>query len=514
MRVRAANLICRRYRVALLLVSITAFSNGARAQCRPAEWLPGDRLDGTVLAATVWDPDGSGPRIPLVLIGGIFNACQDVCRGIAAWNPTTGEWTGFETGLTNGYVETVATFPNGDFAIGGPFGVLSTASNGILIWNSRTGAWETSDEIVYEPPPRAMATLPSGELLFSSLDLGQIVRWNRETGTRRILGTGIEGLAVALVVLDDGDVVAGGVITAAGGVTVNNVARWDSATDTWSALGTGLTPVRALAKLSNGDLLACSSKIYRWRESDGAWSEVGPGQLGGECVGVTELADGDLVAIGSDGLVRYSTSTGLWSSVANQPPVGVSNVAISTRAGLAVGGFDGFAVFGSPDLPRIATETSDAMLTVNSTLALNASVASGYPNVSAQWLRNGVPITNGPAGASPGGGVVSGATFVLPSPTDATSAVLTIANVQPSDAGEYAVVFSNPCGSATSNAATVIVTASCSADFNSVGGVTIQDVLDFVTAWFNADPRADFNSVNGVTVQDIFDFLAAWFAGC
>ena len=28
------------------------------------------------------------------------------------------------------------------------------------------------------------------------------------------------------------------------------------------------------------------------------------------------------------------------------------------------------------------------------------------------------------------------------------------------------------------------------------------------------DPRADFNGVGGVTVQDIFDFLAAWFMGC
>jgi hypothetical protein len=28
------------------------------------------------------------------------------------------------------------------------------------------------------------------------------------------------------------------------------------------------------------------------------------------------------------------------------------------------------------------------------------------------------------------------------------------------------------------------------------------------------DPRADVNHVGGVTVQDIFDFLAAYFTGC
>jgi hypothetical protein len=26
--------------------------------------------------------------------------------------------------------------------------------------------------------------------------------------------------------------------------------------------------------------------------------------------------------------------------------------------------------------------------------------------------------------------------------------------------------------------------------------------------------RADFNLLNGVTLQDLFDFLAAYFAGC
>ncbi len=58
------------------------------------------------------------------------------------------------------------------------------------------------------------------------------------------------------------------------------------------------------------------------------------------------------------------------------------------------------------------------------------------------------------------------------------------------------------------------------ADFNGVGGVTVQDIFDFLTAWLAGCPNtppdpcpADFNGVNGVTVQDIFDFLTAWLAG-
>ena len=54
----------------------------------------------------------------------------------------------------------------------------------------------------------------------------------------------------------------------------------------------------------------------------------------------------------------------------------------------------------------------------------------------------------------------------------------------------------------------------CPADYNGVGGLTVQDIFDFLAGWFAANPQADFNHVGGITVQDIFDFLGAWFAGC
>lgn len=54
----------------------------------------------------------------------------------------------------------------------------------------------------------------------------------------------------------------------------------------------------------------------------------------------------------------------------------------------------------------------------------------------------------------------------------------------------------------------------CPADFNGMGGVTVQDIFDFLTAWFTGSPSADFNGAAGVTVQDVFDFLTAWFQGC
>jgi hypothetical protein len=56
--------------------------------------------------------------------------------------------------------------------------------------------------------------------------------------------------------------------------------------------------------------------------------------------------------------------------------------------------------------------------------------------------------------------------------------------------------------------------AACPADFNGVGGVTVQDIFDFLSAFFANDLRADFNHSGSVSVQDVFDFLAAYFAGC
>ena len=97
--------------------------------------------------------------------------------------------------------------------------------------------------------------------------------------------------------------------------------------------------------------------------------------------------------------------------------------------------------------------------------------------------------------------------------------------------GTYAIdvnLFANVSGSQSSNSATMNWTLtlqrSCRADFNGVGGVTVQDIFDFLSAWFLGcsgqagapcnGRNANFNGVGGVTAQDIFDFLSAWFAGC
>ncbi len=57
-------------------------------------------------------------------------------------------------------------------------------------------------------------------------------------------------------------------------------------------------------------------------------------------------------------------------------------------------------------------------------------------------------------------------------------------------------------------------TSGCLADFNGGGSASIQDLFDFLGAFFAGDGRADVNASGGITVQDIFDFVAAYLTGC
>jgi hypothetical protein len=54
----------------------------------------------------------------------------------------------------------------------------------------------------------------------------------------------------------------------------------------------------------------------------------------------------------------------------------------------------------------------------------------------------------------------------------------------------------------------------CTADFDSSGAVTPQDVFAYINAYFTGDLRADINRDGVLTPTDFFAFLNAYFAGC
>ena len=56
----------------------------------------------------------------------------------------------------------------------------------------------------------------------------------------------------------------------------------------------------------------------------------------------------------------------------------------------------------------------------------------------------------------------------------------------------------------------------CYADFNKANGIAVQDIFDYLNAWFSASPYCKIGGNGTATpiVQDIFGFLNAWFTGC
>jgi subtilisin-like proprotein convertase family protein len=61
----------------------------------------------------------------------------------------------------------------------------------------------------------------------------------------------------------------------------------------------------------------------------------------------------------------------------------------------------------------------------------------------------------------------------------------------------------------------------CPANFNSIAGVSTQDLFDFLSDWQSQASggaiiiqSADFNGIGGVSTQDLFDYISAWQAGC
>jgi hypothetical protein len=65
----------------------------------------------------------------------------------------------------------------------------------------------------------------------------------------------VNGTVHSLAVMPNGDIVAGGEFTTAGGLTASRIARWNGSS--WSPLGAGMNgPVHALTVMPNGDLVA------------------------------------------------------------------------------------------------------------------------------------------------------------------------------------------------------------------------------------------------------------------
>jgi Immunoglobulin I-set domain len=180
----------------------------------------------------------------------------------------------------------------------------------------------------------------------------------------------------------------------------------------------------------------------------------------------------------------------------------------------------GFARWRLADAAGIVSQPINQGATRTGETAFTVVVSGTEPRY--QWRRNGVPVANGPAGASRNGGVVTGA----------QSMRLSISRVACSDAGDYDCVVSNACGSLTSRRATLdVLSICCPWDLDNDGDATnggspddsvdINDWLYFLASFEAGSLGADLDDGtftgspdDAVTISDLVYFLTGIEAGC
>ncbi|MGB3967565.1 MAG: hypothetical protein WBO45_12620 [Planctomycetota bacterium] len=315
---------------------------------------------GHVYAVTQFDPDGAGPAPPQIVMAGQFlMASTIVASNIVMHDPVAGTWSALGAG-TNNVVRTLATMANGDLVVGGDFtSAGGQAAPRIARWNG--SSWQPLGS--FNGTVSALLPLPNGDLIAGGafvvaggVTVGGIARWNGSAwsalGAGVSLGPGSPGRVLALARLPNGDVIAAGEFTSAGGIGANNIARWNGAS--WSALGAGVTGlnslVTALAVSANGDVVAggafvvaggiAAINIARW---DGtAWSPLGTGAgdpgWGEFVAALLPMPNGDLIVGGyftSAGGVAASTvarwNGASWSAMGAGVPGGM----VAALAGLS-----------------------------------------------------------------------------------------------------------------------------------------------------------------------------------
>jgi trimeric autotransporter adhesin len=246
------------------------------------------------------DPRNSGAFAVATLssgdlyVGGLFVAAGgSATRNVARWNGSA--WSPLAVG-TDGWIRAMAKLPNGDLLAGGYFTTIGgVAANGIA--RRVAGTWQPLGAGI-EQGVTAVAVLPNGDVVAGGqfdqaggVSASRLARWNGANWAP--LGGGVSGGFVpevaALSVHPNGDLIVAGRFTTAGTTAARGIARWDGIS--WSAFGSGFlfgsfdANVQSIEFLPNGDLVAggnftnaggvAARSIARWNGS--AWSAVGGG---------------------------------------------------------------------------------------------------------------------------------------------------------------------------------------------------------------------------------------------
>lgn len=351
-----------------------------------------------------------------LIAGGDFTSANVGANSVAAnrlvrFNPVTAVWGTVGAGTSGKSLagSVYRIFSTGsDLILGGNFALANSSSptifaNNLVRYRESTGSWETlinstgngANSEIY-----AMARI--GQQVFfggrftsiGGIAANYIARYDLVSGAWSQLGTG-GGNGVNEVVLDmtviGTDLYVGGGFTAAniGGlaIPVGYVARYDTLTGDWSALGTGpgagvndsvyaLTSIGTTLFVGGGFSSAGSAgapvsvnRLARYETGSRTWSAVGSGTGNGANEFVFTLAalgadlylGGIFTAVNEGGatvtanrLARYNTTTGAWSPLGTGAGNGVDEVVISLAvlgSDLYVGGIFSTVNAGGAEVP-------------------------------------------------------------------------------------------------------------------------------------------------------------------
>lgn len=236
--------------------------------------------------AAVTDASGN------LYIGGEFTAVGDVLANrVAKWDGS--HWSALGSGL-NDRVVGVAVAGNEVYVVG----LFTTAggitANKIAKWNGSswsalgTGVIGVSVNYVEAVAVVGNNVYVGGDFTTAGgISANRIARWNGSSWSA--LGSGITGDTfhgsphVTTLTASGSDLYVGGNFAAAGGVTANNIAKWDGSN--WSALGSGVNSIVWSLAASGNDLyaggqfwMAGGNSAFHIAKWDGnAWSALGAG---------------------------------------------------------------------------------------------------------------------------------------------------------------------------------------------------------------------------------------------
>jgi hypothetical protein len=342
---------------------------GASSATAPGDEFWDDRFDVLGVSGYVRAISVSGPY---VYVGGNFSAVGGVgASSVARWDSTSGTWSALGSGIP-GYVYAIAA--TGRYVyFGGLFsGAGGQAAQNIARWDSVDKVWSGLgggvSGPVYALEADVLGNVYVGGLFTAAGNVPNtrnVAFWNRGTSSWSALGSGASATVYAIA--EDGRYVyVGGLFNSVsdGAFSVpgtQGVARWDTQSDAWSALGSGIPGYVYAISVSGGDVYAGglfnavggfpsppgTLNIAGWNSTSGAWFALDEGILGYVNAiavrGDEVFAGGRFDAVGgvpsvpnTRNIARWDTTTSSWAALGS----GVSAYvyALGLGDGLYVGG--------------------------------------------------------------------------------------------------------------------------------------------------------------------------------